>query len=142
MATIVTGIITWRGDAGRPESHLGRSRVRNVTDAAALTTLATALLAHTDCNCASTSLVSSTEVNNVAPGVDANVDQKGIVFFKDSADGSVHRINFPAPVAADYTLQDVGQRYTNTAGTAIIGFINTATGKTFTFLYGIVVGKA
>lgn len=142
MATIVTGIVTWRGDAGRPESHLGRSRIRNVTDDTALATLVTTLLTHTDCNAASRSLVESTEINNTAPGVDANVDQKGIVFFKDSADGSVHRISLPAPVSTDYELLDVGLRYTSTAGTAIITAINTATGKTFTFLYGIVVGKA
>ena len=102
MAVWTKGVIIWQGDAGKPEAHLSKGLFREITDAAALDTFATGMLAHTDCNVYAKHFNSVTETGSSAPGVDANVDVKGMVVVKDSADGSIHKFMIPAPAAADY----------------------------------------
>ena len=136
MATWTKGVIIWQGDAGKPEAHLSKGLFREITDAAALDTFATAMLAHTDCNVYSKHFNSITETGDAAPGASANVDVKGMVVVKDSADGSIHKFMIPAPAAADYELVGQGTRMTALAISTSVGLLNTATGKTYVGLYG------
>ena len=136
MATWAKGVIVWQGDYGQPESHLSKGSFRDVTDAAALDTLATALLAYTDCNVYAKHFNSITETGSAAPGVDANVDEKAMIVMKDSADGSVAKFLIPAPVSTMFEMQDQGDRVTAVALAAIVAAVNAATGKTYVGMYG------
>lgn len=136
MATWTKGVIMWQGDYGKPEANIVKGIYREVTDAAALDTLATALLAHTDCNVYAKHYNSVTETGSSAPGVDANVDEKAQIVLKDSSNGKIIKFLIPAPVAADFELVGQGERMTSVALTAIVSALNTATGKTYIGLYG------
>lgn len=135
------GILVFRGDSGAPESHYAKAQISEVTSAAALTTLGTALLAYTDANLAKESFVSQLEVNDVLPGAAVNVDLKGIVYFRDDTTLKVHSITIPAITSTAYEEKDQGTRVTAAAVSAIVALINTATGKTYTGLYGVVIKK-
>ena len=130
------GVIVWQGDYGQPESHLSKGVFRDVTDAAALDTLATALLAYTDCNVYAKHFNTVTETGSAAPGVDANVDEKAMIVMKDSADGKVIKFLIPAPVSTMFEIQGQGDRVTDVALAAIVAAINTATGNTYVGMYG------
>lgn len=135
------GIIVWRGDLGSPTSHYSKSQVADVSDDTALGTLATALTAYTDCNMAKRSFLTQTLGTDTLPAADANVDRKAIVYFRDPTTLKVHSITIPAPV--DTMVEDTaeGERVTSVAAAAIVALLNTATGKSYTALYGVVIQK-
>jgi hypothetical protein len=139
MAT--KGIIIWRGDSGNPESHYSKSQIPDVTDDAALATLVTALDALTDCNDAKRSFISNTLLSDSEPGADANVDRKAIAYFRDPTTLKVHSITLAAPVSTATEMTDQGERLTAAAMSTIVAAINTATGKSYTALYGVVIQK-
>lgn len=141
MADTTKGVIIWRGDAGNPESHYSKSQISDVTDDTALQTLVTALLPYSDCNAAKTSFVANTLGTDSEPGADALVDLKAVCYMRDPDTLRVHSVTIPAPVATMYTTEDQGDRVTSAALTAIVGAINTATGKSYTALYGVIIQK-
>ena len=134
------GVIVWRGDFGNPESHYAKSVITGVTDDAALSTLITALLAYSDCNAAKRSLLTTTKMTDAVPVADANVDYRGVVYMQDT-DLSIHKIEIPAMVSTAVEDTPQGERVTAAALAAIVAAINTATGKTYTGLYGKVIQK-
>jgi len=138
---ISKGIIVFKGDKGSPEGHFTKSRIMEVTDAVALTTLVAALSVHTNCNIAKHSFSSTTGITTSPPGGDppVNVDRKAILYFTDLTDMSTHSFTLPAPVDADVELQDQGERITAAAMTTLVGLLNDATGKSYTPLYGVVI---
>ena len=135
------GIIVFRGDLGNPESHYSKSQVIDVTDDAALATLVTGLVAYTDCNAAKRSFVTATVITDAEPGADANVDRKAVIYMRDPTTLRVHSLTLPAPVATAVEDTVQGERVTAVAGAAIVALVNTATGKSYTFLYGVVIQK-
>lgn len=141
MAT--KGVLIWRGDIGKPRSNYSKTQIANVTDDTALGTLATALAAYSDANMAKRSHVTNTIGTDSEPGAtpSANVDSKGIVYFRDASDLSVHSVTIPALVSTAWEEKDEGYRVTPTAGAAIVSAIATATGNTLTFLYGVYITK-
>jgi hypothetical protein len=139
MAT--KGVIIWRGDLGNPESHYSKSQIPDVTDDTALGVLVTALDALTDCNDAKRSFISNTLITDAEPGADANVDRKAVCYFRDPTTLKVHSITIPAPKSTAVENTDQGERVTSTAMGTIVTAINTATGKSYTALYGVVLQK-
>jgi hypothetical protein len=141
MATVKKGVLLWRGDAGRPEAHMGRSLIIGADDDTKLATFATAMEAHTKCNVAGRSFNSKTTGSMDAPGAGADVDVKATIYMKDPADDSTRHYSYPAPVDADFELKDVGERMTSVALTAIMADINTLLGLTgenvLVGLYGV-----
>lgn len=135
------GVIIWRGDSGNPKSHYSKSQIASVTDDAALSTLITALDALTLCNDAKRSFVSNTLLTDSAPGASANVDRKAIAYFRHPTTLKVHSLTIPAPVASACENTDNGERLTAAAMSTIVSAINTATGITYTALYGVVIQK-
>lgn len=135
------GIVIWRGDLGSPESHYSKSQISDVTDDTALATLVTTLTAYTLCNAAKRSFVTLTLGTDEEPGADANVDRKAICYMRDATTLKVHSITLPAPV--DTAVEDTaeGERVTDAAMTAIVDAINSATGKSYSPLYGVVIQK-
>lgn len=135
------GVIIWRGDLGNPESHYSKSQVSEVIDAAALLALQTSLLAFVDCNAAKRSFVASYIGTDSAPAAGANVDRKAVCYFRDPDTLKVHSVTLPAPKST--TVEDTvqGERVTPGSMTAIVAAINTATGKSYTPLYGKVIQK-
>lgn len=135
------GTLTFKGDIGSPPNHYSKSIIQEVTDETALATLGTALAAHSTCNLAKTSLSASAIVNDTFPANGSNIDKKAIYYFRDPSDLSVHSITLPAPPAADWEEKDEGDRVTAAALASVVTAINTATGKSYTGLYGVVIQK-
>lgn len=135
------GVLIWRGDLGAPESHYAKSQISEVTDDTALGVLQTALAAYTDCNAAKRSFLTLTLGTDSGPGADANVDRKAIIYFRDPTTLKVHSITIPAPVSTAVEDTPEGERVTTTALGVIVAAINTATGKSYTGLYGVVIQK-
>lgn len=138
------GVITWRGDLGNPDNNYSRSTFEGVTDATAMGVLVTALASHSDCNVAKQSFNSVTSGTDSGPGVGANVDVKGNIFMRDPVTLHLVKASLPAPVDADFEsiAGTQGERYTAAALTAIVGAINTATGKSYVALYGTKTQKS
>lgn len=135
------GVLIWRGDSGAPTSHYSKTQILDVTTDAALATLATALDAYSDANMAKRSHITNTIGTDSAPGAAANVDYKGIVYFRDAADLGVHSVTIPAIKSTAVESTPEGDRVTSVAGSAIVAAIAAATGNTLTFLYGVVIQK-
>lgn len=133
--------IIWRGDYGNPESHYSKSQIAGVTDDTALGTLTTALAALTDCNQAKRSFISVTLGTDSAPSADANVDRKAIAYFRHPTTLKTHSLTIPAPVDSACEMTDQGERLTSTAMSTIVSAVNTATGVSYTALYGVVTQK-
>jgi hypothetical protein len=53
----------------------------------------------------------------------------------------VHSVTIPAPKSTAYEEKPEGKRATAAAMTAIVAAINTATGKSYTALYGVFISK-
>lgn len=139
MAT--KGVLIFRGDLGNPRTHYAKSQIADVIDDTALGVFATGMAAHTECNIAKRSMVTLTIGTDSEPGVDANVDRKAVLYFRDPTTLKVHSITIPAPVDLDVEDTQNGERVTDVAGAAIVALINTATGKSYTWLYGVVIQK-
>ncbi len=139
MAT--KGVIVFRGDSGNPTTHYSKTQVEGVTDDTALGTLATALAGYSDANMAKRSHITNTAGTDASPGTGANVDWKGIIYFRDSSDLSVHSVTIPAIKATSVDSQPEGDRVLAATVTAVTAAIATATGKTLTGLYGVVIQK-
>lgn len=139
MAT--KGLLVWRGDLGAPEGHYGKSVVAEVTDDTALAIMQTALAAFSDCNAAKRSFFTQTVGTDTMPAASANVDLRAICYFRDPTTLKVHSVTIPAPKSTAYEDKAEGVRVTSAAMTAIVAAINTATGKSYTALYGVVIQK-
>ncbi|MGD9131973.1 MAG: hypothetical protein PVH73_10445, partial [Candidatus Bathyarchaeota archaeon] len=62
-------------------------------------------------------------------------------YFRDPTTLSVHSFTLPAPPAADCEDTSEGERVTAAALAAVVGAINTATGKSYAALYGVVIQR-
>lgn len=135
------GTIIFVGDYGSPEAHLAKISVRGVTDDAALGTLATDLSGWSLCNLRARSISTYTDLGGDAPAEDANVDQKAVVYMRDQSDNSIVRVSIPAPDPTNIESTGAGDRLSAAAVSAIATSMGTATGKTFTGLYGKIIQK-
>ncbi len=131
-------ITTWRGDTGKGKTKYAKSLIMGVSTDAAAQTLAAALASHTDCNLAKTGFIENTLGTDTPPGASADTGKKGTVYFRDSADLSVHSVTIPAPAAADIENVGFGDVYKAASVATITALIATATGKTLTGLFGTV----
>lgn len=131
--------IVWHGDRGTSKSpHTARSVINGVTDKAAAVTLAGVLDGFSTCNRGRASVVDYDAGTPEAPGVGANVDEKGTVFMKDTATDSTVSVEIPSWDIAGHPLEasSEGDRLAAADVTAIAGAISTATGKTLVGLWG------
>lgn len=142
MASVNKAVITWRGDTGKGKSKYARALINDVTADAALQTLATALVAHTDCNKAKTSFSVVTSGTDSPPGASADTGKKGTIYFRNEADLKVRSLTIPAPIAADIENVGYGDQYKAASVTTIVALLATATGLTLTGLYGTVEDDA
>lgn len=142
MATYDRGTIVYLGDYGIPESNISKSVFGDILSAAALGVLATGLDAYTDANISAKIFHSHDTTGLSAPGANANMDVKAQIVLKDSADGTIKKFLIPAPVSTMFVVEGQGDRVSSVALAAIVGLVNTATGKTFVGLYGKKIQKA
>ena len=128
------GVIIWRGDTGRPENNYASSRLEGVTDDSALTTLITALLSYTDCNAARRSFNNVTNMTDSAPGANATVDRKAVLYMRNPTNLHTVKIELPAPVSSACEFGAKYEKLTSAAEAAILAAINTACGTSYTVL--------
>lgn len=139
MAT--KGVVIWRGDSGAPRTHYAKSQFIDCTNDAALDTFVTAIDALSDANVAKRAFIDTNIETDSAPGTSANVDYKGIAYLRDSSTLKVHSFTIPAIKAAGVQADPEGDRITSAYMASIVAALNTATGNTYTALYGVVVQK-
>lgn len=133
------GTIMWHGDRGTGKSpHLGRSTIKGVTDKAALLTLATGLAAYTLCNRGRASVNDFDAGTPSAPSANANVDERAEIFMYWAEEDSVVSLTLPAWDTTTYPLDDAseGDRISSTDVAAIAALMATATGRTYSGLWG------
>ena len=141
MAVTNKGIVIWRGDYGRPRAHYSKSIIKFVLTDAALGVLGTALAPLSDANYAKRSYITETGATDSAPGAAVSMDTKGVIWFKDTADNSIITLTIPALKSTAWEVTDAGKRVTAAALATIVAAVNTATGKTYTALYGKFIDK-
>lgn len=132
------GTINFKCDRGNVGSkHVAKTRIKGVADLASLQTLATTLGGFTGANVARQGFVDFANGTTAAPGTGVNSDHRGTAYFQDSS-GGIHSITIPgwddaahAPVAGDD-----GDRMADADVAAIVAAINTATGESYTPLWG------
>ncbi len=132
-------VISWHGDRGTSGApHISKSVINGVTDKAALVTLATALGAYTLCNRGRAAVNDYDGGSPSAPGVNANVDERAVIYMKDTADDSIVSITLPAWDVTTKPLDEDsdGDRIATADVTAITALVATATGKTLQGLWG------
>lgn len=133
------GIINWIGDYGTGDQpHVTGSRIDQILGDAELVTLATGLGAYTLCNNASRSVNTSTSVNPAAPSASANVDEKGIIYMRDTVTNKTISVTIPAWDVASKPLDPTGagDRILKADVDAITALVATATGRTLVGVWG------
>lgn len=138
MADTTKGTIVWRGDRGRPPGNLFTTRIAVPLSKVKMTDLAWSLKDHTICLRNRVTFLDINSIGDYVPGAGANVDKVAVLYFRDPTTGGVGKISIPCLIAADIENTPNGERVTSTAMTTIIGLLNTATGKSYTPLYGII----
>ncbi len=143
MALILkTGSLLWTGDTGLPRGHQSRSDTGLIVGAAALATFATMIETHSLCNASFSYLIYTYDVTAGAPGAGANVDKKGMVYFRDPDTLEVLHFIFPDPIAADLEMTAWGKRIKSSAVTTIVALISTLSGIAYIPLYGTFMQRA
>ena len=138
---IYWGVIEWLGDSGSPKSNLTPMVVPLCLGAAQLSAFMVAMDAHTLCKYKQFNLVYSLGYVQAAPGVNANIDKKAIIYYRDPDDLKVHSLTYPAPIAADIEDTPSGKRIKDSSVATIVGYINTMTGKSYVPLHGVYYEK-
>jgi hypothetical protein len=139
MAT--KGVIIWRGDTGAPRTHYAKSQFTDVISDATLDVFQAAITDLSDANIAKRSFLDTNLETDSAPATDANVDVKGIAYFRDSTTLKVHSFTIPAIVSTAWEALPEGDRLTAAAMATLVTALNVATGNTYTALYGVVIQK-
>lgn len=125
-----------RGDSGSPRDHIVlTSRVPYIS-VTTLTTFSALMEAHSLCNAEYFWRVVGNDYNPGAPGAGANVDKKGVIFYRDPATLVVYRFTYPCPIAADIEDIGYGKRLKQAAVIAIVDGIEAVGGGTYEPLYG------
>lgn len=113
--------------------------INDVTDSAALATMADALQAYCDADLRvrdfdDISEVVGTPVHN---GVESQCESKAVIEMFNATTKKVVKMELPGPKDSMFLLvPGKGDRVTSVAGAAIAAAISTATGDTYTFLKG------
>lgn len=132
-------VITWVGDMGdAKKGHKFKNTVWECTSNGAMGSLVSALEGYTKCNKSSASFNIITFWTAEAPDDDANIDRRAICYMRDPDTGDVKFFSLPAPVDSMCEDTPEGERVTATALENIVAALSTATGKTFSPLYGVV----
>lgn len=138
------GTIVWHGDRGTGKSpHTSKSIVNGVIGLTELVTLRTALAAYVDCNAGRASAVDFDAGTPSAPGAGVNVDERAVIYMKDPSDDSVKSITLAGWDTTTYPLEasSEGDRIAAADVAAITALINTATGESYSGLWGKHVKK-
>lgn len=133
------GTIVFHGDRGTSQSpHTSKAVVNGVTALAALETLAGVLGGYSLCNVGRQSAVDFAAGTPSAPVANANVDERAIIYMRDTANDTVVSVTIPAWDETTYPLEasSEGDRIAAADVTAITAAVATATGKTLVGLWG------
>ena len=128
------GTIVFHGDRGTNHSpHTSKAVVNDVTDKAALVTLADSLAGFSLCNRGRASVADADVGTPSAPAAAANVDERAVIFFKESSEENYRSITIPAWDVVSHPLEasSEGDRIAAADVAAVVAAINTATGKSY-----------
>lgn len=133
----------WKGDTGTPMNHLSPSYIPLVPNNryTQLKTFATAVDAYSLCNYSFARETVCWKETEVAPGAGANIDKKGIIYFRDPRDWHVHTFTYPAPIAASIEDVGYGKRIKDATVIAIVALLSTFVEETLVPLYGVYYEK-
>jgi hypothetical protein len=134
------GIISWIGDRGTGrQPHIIRCIINNVISLSALQTAATALSAYSKGGIRKNAVLTEADGPQlVPPGVDANLDEHAIIYFRDTDADKIRSVVIPAWDIITHPLVESseGDRIADADVADIVDIINTATGKSYIPLWG------
>lgn len=134
------GTIVFHGDRGTGKSpHTSKCVVNGVTDKTALVTLSTALSGFTSCNRGRAGFVDFDAGTPSAPGASVNVDERAVIYCKDTVDDSLVSITIPGWDTVAHPLDSAsseGDRIAAADVAAVAAALAAATGKTLVGLWG------
>ena len=138
--SVGSGIIWWVGDYGGGDRKTRTMRlpfrVGVKPNGSGLYNLKVALSAYSDANDGDCEVLLKYTYNVGSPGVDANLDVKAQIAFKDPDDGKVLRIEIPAPKDSIFSIEGDGDRVDPTTLAAIVSALSTAFDRSFIPLWG------
>ncbi len=133
----------WIGDTGGNKRHEVDSYIERVAYSwTPMAVFGTAVEAHSLCNWGASIRVKAQSRGTSAPALDANVDKKAIIYFRDPDTSEVLHFSYPSPIAADIEELPSGLRIKNSAVAAIVGYLSTLNSKAYTPLYGLYYQRA
>lgn len=134
------GIIFWKGDYGAGDKHIKTMRLPWSTNGkptmVGIVAIKDAILPYTNCNYEAAEYLSKLTIGAAKPDVDANLDIKAVIAFKNSADGVVYRIEIPAPVDSMFEETGEGDRVKQADLVAIVDALSAAYILTFIPMWG------
>lgn len=133
------GTIVWHGDRGTGKSpHTSKSTINGVIGQAELLVLAGVLAGYTNANRGRASVNDFDAGTPTAPGTDVNVDERAVIYMKDSGTDGVIPLTLAGWDTTGFPLDpaDEGDRIAGADVTAITAAVATATGKTLVGMYG------
>ena len=134
------GSIIWAAATGGNKVHRVSTNFSYPLSLTAVSTFATALKAHTKCSRVSRSYTQMTAYTfTVVAGT--NADRKAILYFRDALTGGVVSLSYPEPKDADVENTDEGERIKASVVDEIRLDLESATGRTYHSLYGIVIQR-
>ena len=132
-------VINWHGDRGTGRApHVSKSIINGVSSLAALQALVTDLVGYTTCNRGRASVVDVDGGTPTPPGVDANVDERAVIYLKDNTADSIIQLTIPAWDTTGHPLDSgsEGDRIATADVVAIAASVATATGKSLVGMWG------
>lgn len=132
------GKLIWRGDLGSSAwDNESFSHLPAFVGGTPLITFATAIEPYSLCNLNYYLSIQSWSQSVGAPAAAANIDKKGIIYFRDPADLLVKTFCYPDPIAADIEVTPWGKKIKDSAVTAIVALLSTMTGLSYEPMYGV-----
>ncbi len=131
------GKAIWIGDTGASKNHQFDSVIERIPSSAAFSSFVGSISPHSLCNVGWRHWVWVCSSTPSAPGVGADTNKRGTVYFRHPTSLEVLHFTYPDPIATD--LEDVGygKRIKNPVVVAIVGYLSTLAGISYVPLYGV-----
>ncbi len=133
-----TGSLLWRGDSGSSAwANQSRSDVGPAPDVGRFHTFSLAIRDYSECSLTHYYSLESYSRNPGAPGVGANIDRKGVIYYRDPSDWLVYNFQYPDPPVADIERTAWGKRIKDSSVISIVALLSTLSGVSYVPLYGV-----
>lgn len=132
------GSLLWRGDTGSSAlANESCSYSGPAPDATKFGNFASAIKAYSKCNLTHKYRTATYSEDLGAPGTNANIDRKAVIYYRNPSDLSVNQFQYPEPLATDIEDTPWGKRIKETAIIAIVTLLSTMAEVSYIPMYGV-----